>query len=103
MNIRDGLAASRLTDFEMAIGQVPHLLESLDDPASNELMADIATTETLALSLLVFGSTEKARHYLQKPNARLSGLTPLHCIKNSVDARDQVIADLIRLIEGYVF
>ena len=103
MNIRDGLAASWLADFEMAIGQVPHLLESLDDPASNELMADIATTETLALSLLVFGNTEKARHYLQKPNSRLSGLPPLHCIQTGADARDQVIADLIRLIEGYVF
>lgn len=103
MNIRDGLAASRLADFEMAIGQVPHLLESLDDPASNELIAVIAAKETLALSLMVFGSTEKARHYLQKPNSRLSGLTPLHCIKTSADARDQVIADLIRLIEGYVF
>ncbi len=103
MEIRDGLAASRLADFEMAIGQVPHLLESLDGPASNELMADIAAKETLALSLLVFGSTAKARHYLQKPNTRLAGMTPLHCIQTGADTRDEVIADLIRLIEGYVF
>lgn len=103
MNIRDGLAASRLADFEMAIGQVPHLLESLDDPSSNELIAVIAAKETLALSLMVFGSTEKARHYLQKPNTRLFGLTPLHCVKTGAEDRDQVIADLIRLIEGYVF
>lgn len=103
MEIRDGLAASLLADFEMAIGQVPHLLESLDGPASNELMADIAAKETLALSLLVFGSTEKAKHYLQKPNTRLAGMTPLHCIQTGADTRDEVIADLIRLIEGYVF
>lgn len=103
MEIRDGLAASRLADFEMAIGQVPHLLESLDDPPSNDLMADIAAKEILALSLMVFGSTEKAKHYLQKPNTRLAGMTPLHCIQTGADARDEAIADLIRLIEGYVF
>ncbi|PKM30013.1 MAG: hypothetical protein CVV07_10090 [Gammaproteobacteria bacterium HGW-Gammaproteobacteria-11] len=103
MEIRDGLAASLLADFEMSIGQVPRLLEGLDDPTSNNLLADIDATETLALSLLVFGSTAEAKHYLQKPLTRLSGKTPLHCIKTGANTRDEVIADLIRLIEGYVF
>lgn len=103
MKIRDGLAASLLADFEMAIGQVPLLLESLDDPTSNILLADIGATETLALSLLVFGSISEAKRYLQKPLTRLSGKTPLHCIQTGADTRDQVITDLITLIEGYVF
>jgi len=103
MKIRDGLAASLLADFEMAIGQVPHLLQSLDDPSSNALLADIAVTEALALSLLVFGSTAKAKHYLQKPNTRLAGMTPLQSIQTDAYTRDLVITDLIRMIEGYVF
>lgn len=103
MQIRDGLAVSLLADFEMSINQVNHLVESLADPASKELMSDIASTETLALCLLVFGSTEKAKQYLQKPNSRLGGMSPLHCIKTDADTRDKVVIDLIGLSEGYVF
>ena len=103
MEIRDGLSASIQADFEKSLGEVPRLLESLDDPSSKDLLADIAATEALALSLLVFVSTAKAKHYLQKSNTRLAGMTPLHGIQTGANARDRVIADLIRLIEGYVF
>ena len=103
MDILEGLSASLLADFEKSLCEVPRLLESLDDPSRNDLLPDIAATETLALSLLVFGSTAKAKHYLQKPNTRLAGMPPLRCIQTDAYKQDLVITDLIRMIEGYVF
>tara|TARA_B100000700_G_C14576152_1_gene637934 strand:- start:205 stop:324 length:120 start_codon:yes stop_codon:yes gene_type:complete len=36
MEIRDGLSASIQADFEKSLGEVPRLLESLDDPLPRE-------------------------------------------------------------------
>ena len=103
MNIRDGLPDTQLVDFESCVSQLPALLNYLDEPVNNALLADVLTADTLALTLLTFGSTDAAGHYLQQPASRLAGNTPLLCIKDSEASRDVVIRDLFRIIEGYVF
>jgi uncharacterized protein (DUF2384 family) len=103
MDIRDGLAKSLLPDFETALSQVPSMLNSFDESTDDALLVDTQSAETLALSRLVFGSIEETLRYLRKPSKRLAGKTPLDCIKAGGAERDEVITDLIRLIEGYVF
>jgi len=103
MKIRDGLPDARIADFEECLSQLPVLLNCLEEPVNGALLANTLTAETLALTLLTFGGPDAARHYLQKPSSRLSGNTPLLCIKESDASRDVVIRDLFRIIEGYVF
>ena len=103
INIRAGLPAARLVEFEHAISRVPEMLNGLELRFTDGLLTDRQTTETLALALLVFGRPDAAKHYLQKPSSRLAGNTPLACIKDSETSCEMVIADLFRIIEGYVF
>ncbi|WP_178114754.1 antitoxin Xre/MbcA/ParS toxin-binding domain-containing protein [Pseudomonas saliphila] len=103
MNIRDGLPAARLAEFQHAISRVPKKQNGLELGFTDGLLTDWQTTETLALALLVFGSPDAAREYLQKPTSRLDGKTPLACIKDSETTCEMVIEDLFRIIEGYVF
>lgn len=103
MNIRDGLPASRLAEFESTLSRVPAMLNVLELRSYDTRPTDRLTAETLALTLLTFGSLDAARHYLHKPSSRLAGNTPLACIKDSETACEMVIEDLFRIIEGYVF
>lgn len=103
MNIRDGLPASRLAEFESTLSRVPAMLNVLELRSSATLPTYRQTAETLALTLLTFGSPHAARHYLHKPSSRLAGNTPLACIKESETSCEMVIEDLFRTIEGYVF
>lgn len=103
MEVRDGLSASAIPAFETAMGEVPLLLDGLDGQISNTLLADIRSVEALSLTLLVYGSPAKARHFLHKSNSRLAGRTPLECVRSGGIPRDQVITGLFKLIEGYVF
>ncbi|WOD11543.1 antitoxin Xre/MbcA/ParS toxin-binding domain-containing protein [Pseudomonas sp. NyZ704] len=98
MNIRDGLPASRLAEFESTVRLNVLELRSTDALPTNSLTAEI-----LALTLLAFGSPDAARHYLHKPSSRLAGTTPLARIKDSEASCEMVIEDLFRIIEGYVF
>ncbi|PCD01438.1 hypothetical protein [Halopseudomonas pelagia] len=103
MNIRDGLPASRLAEFESTVSRVPAMLNILELRSSGARPAYRQATETLALTLLTFGTPDEARHYLHKRTSRLAGTTPLACIKDSDASCEMVIEDLFRIIEGYVF
>lgn len=103
MNIRDGLPASRLAEFEITLSSVPAMLDALELRSTDALPADSLAYETLALTLLTFGSLEAAGQYLQKPASRMTGSTRLACIKDSDACCEVVIEDLFRIIEGYVF
>lgn len=103
MNIRDGLSASQLANFQSCVNQLPALLNGLEDSDNDSLMADNLTAEAVALAFLTFGSAVAASHYLHKPTSRLAGKTPLACIRDNETSRERVIGDLFRIIEGYVF
>ena len=103
MDIRDGLSGSLLADFESCVSKLPTLLAQLKEPAHEALLGDTLTAETLAMTLFTFRSPDAARRYLKKPRARLTGHTPLACIKNNGASREMVIGDLFRIIEGYAF
>jgi len=103
MNIRDGLPASRLAEFESTVSRVPAILNVLELRSTDALPTNSLTAEILALTLVAFGSPDAARHYLHKPSSRLAGTTPLARIKDSETSCEMVIEDLFRIIEGYVF
>lgn len=103
MDIREGLAASLIPDFETAVSQVPLLLASFDDQSAKGLLADTLSVEIFALTLLLYGSSAQSKHYLQQPKSRLADKTPLACIKEAGPQRERVITDLLALAEGYVF
>lgn len=103
MDIRDGLSASQLANFESCVNQLPALLNGLEDSVNDSLKADTLTAEALALAFMTFGNADATSHYLHKPTSRLAGKTPLACIKDNEISRELVIGDLFRIIEGYVF
>ncbi len=103
MDIRDGLSASQKVDFENCVSRLPELLAEREEAINDASSGGTLTAETLALTLLTFGSPDAARQYLQKPTSRLAGKTPLVCINDSEASCEMVIGDLFRMVEGYVF